>query len=989
MVYSAIIVTLNRLELLKKCIEHLDEQTHPLDYLVIVDNASTDGTVEYLKSVENDRIRVIYNQENKGGAYGFYVGIKYAYDIGTDYFWLMDDDTIATSTALQELINGFAVTRDEPVGFITSNVLFKDGSPCLMNISNCEFVWNKHISDSLVRVRHSSFVSMMVPRNVIKTVGLPFKEFFIWGDDGEYSTRIASSFIGYVSGKSVVYHYMNENKGVDIFNTPGDRIGRFYYFYRNWMFTNKFRGEAEARAFKADTKRLIKTIKKSKISFKSAKIKVIKKGLRDGKKMKALIDFPDGREPQGGVKKESFIQKFKRLLHNYFYDLLKELDKKTSNKFSHTEVLYKLDNRINNSLFHKFAFLFKGLIRCKLFDAKTKGEAFYNLMGSVHIDKHNNSRFFSSIDIYKCWWLRNRQMDNCPPDYELFVNNSLNDLLFSGDNLGEFEKNSNLVIKGIILFVKRSIKAISRSNHHNKKNIVKWLTDFIDKPASHLEEALQRIIIVNQLFWQTGHKLVGYGRLDLICDNVLKNDDDLSDDQIRDILCDFLDAQHKYYVFKSSALVGDTGQIVILGGNISEKKYFSNRLTLQFIRAIEKMQLPDPKVLLRVSNLTPSYLWDAALKCASTGVGCPLFSNDERVIPSLIGFGYEREDAYNYSTSACWEPIPGNCYEQNNIGFINFAEPFDLISKKDDLDRIKSFDEYLWFYCTHMKGHSMFMVKLLDNIIWESDPLLSTCSKICRQNKIDVSVGGAKYNNYGVLSIAMSNAVNSLLNVKKYVFEDHLFTLKQLNEMRLDDFRGHDDVLKLLKNSANEFGKDKQYVRDLTNYILSQVDTHLSSYRNRFGGRVKFGLSSPSYLEIGKISKATFDGRKSGEPYGTHISADFGVAYTELMNFSSKLNYDGSKFNGNVVDIMLSPDFINNNREKFTYFMEKIIKEGVFQLQLNVVSSDLLIKAKANPSLMPNLIVRVWGFSAYFNELPEEYQNMLIERARRNELVYN
>ena len=207
--------------------------------------------------------------------------------------------------------------------------------------------------------------------------------------------------------------------------------------------------------------------------------------------------------------------------------------------------------------------------------------------------------------------------------------------------------------------------------------------------------------------------------------------------------------------------------------------------------------------------------------------------------------------------------------------------------------------------------------------------------------------------------------------------------------MRLDDFRGHDDVLKLLKNSANEFGKDKQYVRDLTNYILSQVDTHLSSYRNRFGGRVKFGLSSPSYLEIGKISKATFDGRKSGEPYGTHISADFGVAYTELMNFSSKLNYDGSKFNGNVVDIMLSPDFINNNREKFTYFMEKIIKEGVFQLQLNVVSSDLLIKAKANPSLMPNLIVRVWGFSAYFNELPEEYQNMLIERARRNELVYN
>ena len=65
--------------------------------------------------------------------------------------------------------------------------------------------------------------------------------------------------------------------------------------------------------------------------------------------------------------------------------------------------------------------------------------------------------------------------------------------------------------------------------------------------------------------------------------------------------------------------------------------------------------------------------------------------------------------------------------------------------------------------------------------------------------------------------------------------------------------------------------------------------------------------------------------------------------------------------------------------------MIKNIKEGVFQLQLNVVSSEMLIKAKANPDYMPNLIVRVWGFSAYFNELPEDYQDMLIERAKRNE----
>ena len=140
-------------------------------------------------------------------------------------------------------------------------------------------------------------------------------------------------------------------------------------------------------------------------------------------------------------------------------------------------------------------------------------------------------------------------------------------------------------------------------------------------------------------------------------------------------------------------------------------------------------------------------------------------------------------------------------------------------------------------------------------------------------------------------------------------------------------------------------------------------------------------MSAPSYISAGSEISASFDGRKDGEPFSTHISSDSNEDYTELMQFASKLDYSGCKFNGNVVDLMASPNFIVDNFEKFTDFLKISADLGYFQMQMNVVDSKTLIEAKENPNLHPNLIVRVWGFSAYFNDLPIDYKDLLIERA--------
>ncbi len=244
MLVNAVVVTYNRLELLKLCISKLLEQSYKLNKLIIVNNASTDGTTEYLSEFsEDDRFKIINLENNLGGAGGFYYGIKSAYEIGCDYLWIMDDDTIVTESSLEVLVSSLSTLHREKIGFLTSNVLFKDDMPCMMNIPGTVYRWNEYIADGIVEISHTSFVAMFIPSAVVKEVGLPIKKYFIWGDDGEYSTRILrQGYKGFLIGNSTVYHYMKDNIGVDIFNTPKDRINRFYYFYRNTTVTYRIRG---------------------------------------------------------------------------------------------------------------------------------------------------------------------------------------------------------------------------------------------------------------------------------------------------------------------------------------------------------------------------------------------------------------------------------------------------------------------------------------------------------------------------------------------------------------------------------------------------------------------------------------------------------------------------------------------------------------------------------------------------------------------------
>lgn len=593
--------------------------------------------------------------------------------------------------------------------------------------------------------------------------------------------------------------------------------------------------------------------------------------------------------------------------------------------------------------------------------------------------------FIFFIDEFKTTTGYYGTLSNLSIDYSKVINSSLKELSSKYENkTDEYSINQKTTIDAIEILINRIIKSLKSSKRQNKEKYITFFEKIKYESVSSFEEALQRILFFNQLLWQTKHELNGFGRLDKILNEVYLNDT-ISKEEAFKLVKNFLKAGHSYYYYKSSIMAGDSGQIIVLGGLESDNTYFYNDLTYFFIKAVSELQLPDPKLILRYCKNTPRDLMALSLKCIATGVGSPLISNDELVIKNLINFGYEEKNAYNYVVSACWEPAPvGNGLEMNNIGSLVYLNPLNELLDNENLDKFNDFKSFVKKYKEYLSKYIDTLLDELNKSEWEVDPLISFFIENCDENLKDVTQGGAVYNNYGLTSVSLANTINSLLNIKHFVFDKHEFTLNELNEYRLNNFNT-EDILNKLKKYDLKFGKDDNSVIELTNDIIECANAQFELHTTKYGGKFKFGLSSPSYITGSTNTNASLDGRKNFEPFSVHISLDSNKDYTELMRFASKLDYSKSKFNGNVVDFMVSPDFIENNFDKFLDFLILSLDMGVFQMQLNVVDSKTLIDAQKHPDKYTNLIVRVWGFSSYFKDLPKSYQDLLIKRALENE----
>jgi rhamnopyranosyl-N-acetylglucosaminyl-diphospho-decaprenol beta-1,3/1,4-galactofuranosyltransferase len=236
----AVVVAYNRRDLLLECLDALAAQTRPVDAVVVVDNASDDGTPELLAqrvAGVDPRLDVLTLTANTGGAGGFAAGLRRALEThDADLVWLMDDDTIPTPTALAELLT---VKSAEPeLVLLGSKAIWTDGSEHPMNTPKPRLGAGagsraRAAAHGAIPVRSSSFVSMLLDAAAVASHGLPIADYFIWNDDFEYSTRLLRRGEGWYVPASVVVHKTKALGSSDA--DPGER---FYYEVRNklWLF---------------------------------------------------------------------------------------------------------------------------------------------------------------------------------------------------------------------------------------------------------------------------------------------------------------------------------------------------------------------------------------------------------------------------------------------------------------------------------------------------------------------------------------------------------------------------------------------------------------------------------------------------------------------------------------------------------------------------------------------------------------------------------
>lgn len=577
---------------------------------------------------------------------------------------------------------------------------------------------------------------------------------------------------------------------------------------------------------------------------------------------------------------------------------------------------------------------------------------------------------------------RGYRFENITPDYRCIIENGLCDLKYKEDEITNlFCKDFNRIIDSLIILIDRvAASAECRAD---------IFLGMVNKPASSLEDGLQRVLFFHQMFWQIGQRLMGLGHLDLLLFPLYEKDirtGVLTREEAKQMLGEFFEALHQYCWLKSNMLLGDTGQIIVLGGRDAQDQYIYNDLTYLFIEVTEEKGLPDPKILLRVDKNTPHDLMACALRCMKTGVGAPILSNDDQVIPKLLAFGVEPEDARQYGVAACWEPlIPGKSISPNNMKSITYPKAMQRVWEREDLDSLDSCEKWTEAFLEETEEEIKGIIDIISAARFQYNPYLSIFMHDCYERKMDVSYGGAVYNSYGLTTVGLSNAVNTIFNLKEFVYKKEEYTLQEVKEILQNNFVGYENLQTKLKESEWKYGMDLPEVVELSNEILIRTSQMVKDFRNYMGGKLKIGVSSPSYIDAAENVMASFDGRNYEEAFGVHISSESNNGYTEIINFASQLDYNENRFNGNVVDFMVTPSFLDNNFEKMVELIMRGIEVGFFQLQMNVVGSEVLLAAKKNPERFPNLVVRVWGFSAYFKDLPEQYQEVLISRALENE----
>jgi formate C-acetyltransferase len=367
--------------------------------------------------------------------------------------------------------------------------------------------------------------------------------------------------------------------------------------------------------------------------------------------------------------------------------------------------------------------------------------------------------------------------------------------------------------------------------------------------------------------------------------------------------------------------------------------------------------------------------------------------------------GLSLEESRNFAIMGCVEPRARGEGIHLTGGFINVPAALELAlndgvwrftgrrvgPSTGDLREFSSFDEVMNAFkqqLANMVRHMFIVNALAENAYSEllSTPFLSAITDDCIKTGRDLQHGGAKYN-FGpaVNEIGIADTADSLVAVKKLVFEEKSLTMEELLGALENNFEGHELVRGQLLNKAPKYGNDVDEVDLLAREIVQFCNDEVAQYKNIFGGQAQAGIIAVTAgIPFGKVVGALPSGRKAGEPLADNASPYPGndkKGPTATLRSVAKL--DAAKLrNGTLLNMRLNPDSVSSPEglNKMAGLIRGLCDIGCWHVQFNVVDTAVLKDAQKDPEKYSDLLVRVAGYSAYFTQLNKEVQEEIIQR---------
>jgi len=440
------------------------------------------------------------------------------------------------------------------------------------------------------------------------------------------------------------------------------------------------------------------------------------------------------------------------------------------------------------------------------------------------------------------------------------------------------------------------------------------------------------------------------------------------------------------------------GQVVVVGGVDRDGRDATNELTWLMLDAMDALRMRQPNYHARVHAGSPPEYLERAAAMLRDGSGAPSLMNDEAVVPMLERRGMRREDALDYSPVGCVEPVAcGATFGSTDAALVNLAICLERAlgtkrggAKTAAAGECRSVDELVELFriqVDHLLDRLVMDLKAIEraNARLHPTPLSSMLLRGCLESGTDASAGGATYNASGVQGVGVADVADSLAAVEDVVFRRRLCDMAAMLAALRRDFVGHEELRGQLLR-APKYGNNDPAVDRLADRVMKIFAHSLGRHVNTRGGRYWAGFYSvTAHQAYGETTGALPSGRCAGRPLASGLSPCNGLdrlGPTASLNSVAGLDLGRNACNGINVNLKIDGTSLSGRTGvgALAGLVRGYFAQGGMQLQANVLDPQVLMDAAEHPDRHPWLLVRVSGYSAYFNDLSAEMKQEIIER---------